>query len=82
MRHVNMVSSEALPMDDGRARFIVLALEDPHLLEWTKVSPAERRTQLAHPTSHHLTVLKCQQVMYTMSDLFQNASVEMSWLSR
>ena len=33
MRHVNMVSSEALPMDNGRARFIVLALRDPHLLE-------------------------------------------------
>ena len=31
-----MVSSEALPVDDGRARFIILALQDPHLLECAK----------------------------------------------
>ena len=33
MRHVNTVSSEARPMDDGRVRFTILALRDPHLLE-------------------------------------------------
>ena len=33
MRHVEMLSSEALPVGDGRARSIVLALRDPHLQE-------------------------------------------------
>ena len=31
-----MVSSDPLPIDDGRARFFVLALRDPHLLECVK----------------------------------------------